>query len=1153
MSAAGNSLDQVNQKPERAFLQQLLVAALVAAGHFALVRLSLVFVLPPEGLSPIWLPSGLLLAVLLLLPWRRWALVMGVVFGTTWLSNWLGGYDPLTALSFTLVNCLEPILAAALLNRVAGVPVTFHRLKDVIYLTVVAAMLSNAITAALGALVSALVFNAAFVDAWLIWWLSAGAGMSLVTPVIVLWTRSHDLHATFTIPRVLEAILIFGLLIVASLVVFTVEPGRVGYLVQPVVLAVFFSWAGWRRGPRGAASAGLIATLIGLVFTLGGAGCFSAWTGPVKEDVLNMTLFMSILNLTALALAAAIAEQRASQSAYSTLVENVLEALVIAQYGRIVYANQQMAALTGYSQAELYALPAAAASGLIHPEDRPHVLQIQKERLAGGKSPERFEFRLIRKDGAVRWVESTGVVIEYGEDKASLNTYLDITERKIAEQAVAAREAQLRSIFRAAPVGIGVTVNRVFTEVNDQTLKLLGYTAEELIGQEVRLIYPTDEDYTYVGEELYRQIRENGSATLETRMQRKDGAILNILLNSTPIVPGDMTQGVTFTVLDITERKRAEQAILEREAQLSSIFRAAPTGIGVVVNRVLIEVNDRLCEMIGYTPDELIGQSARIMYPSDEDYEYVGREKYRQIAESGTGTVETRWRRKDGTIIDVLLSSTPIVPENLAQGVTFTALDITERKKMDAELRASEEKYRLLVNSLQEGIWVIDQHERTTFVNPSMADMLGYTTEEMLGRHLFDFMDDHGVELARQNLERRRQGISESHDFEFIRKDGSRIFTLLSTSPILDEQGNYAGAIAGIQDITARRRMETALRQSQERYQQLFTQMPDGFALHEIICDERGKPVDYRFLEVNPAFEVHTGLRVSEIIGRTIREVTPQIEQEWIDVYGKVALSGESVSFENYTAPLDKWFNVSAFCPRLGQFVSVFSDISERKRAEQALRASLEEKTVLLKEVHHRVKNNLNVVSSLLNLQAEAAGNVDVQKILAESQDRIRAIARLHEYLYRSEDLALIDTADYVHDLVNHLYMTYGTALEDLDLQVAVDDLHLDLDTAIPCGLILNELISNALKHAFPQEVKETPGRLSIELHRQEGGICLRVADNGIGLPPAFDIQNTSSLGLQLVAMLSKQLGATLDVQRAAGTVFNICWRQNPKKEGNGK
>jgi PAS domain S-box-containing protein len=251
-------------------------------------------------------------------------------------------------------------------------------------------------------------------------------------------------------------------------------------------------------------------------------------------------------------------------------------------------------------------------------------------------------------------------------------------------------------------------------------------------------------------------------------------------------------------------------SLSESEKRLKSIFKAAPIGIGVVSDRILTEVNSRICEMTGYTNEELIGSSARILYPTDADYEYVGTEKYRQISENGTGTVETKWLKKDGTIIDVLLSSTPIDINDLKLGVTFTALDISERKKTETTLKESEEKFRTLVSGMQQGL-----------------------------------------------------------------------------------------------------------------------------AVHEIITNDSGKVTDYRFLDANDSFERITGLKKEKIIGRTVLEVLPETEHYWIEQYGQVALTGEPLFYENYSRELGRYYEVVAYRPRHNQFATIITDVTDRKKAEE--------------------------------------------------------------------------------------------------------------------------------------------------------------------------------------------------------------------------
>jgi two-component sensor histidine kinase len=225
-------------------------------------------------------------------------------------------------------------------------------------------------------------------------------------------------------------------------------------------------------------------------------------------------------------------------------------------------------------------------------------------------------------------------------------------------------------------------------------------------------------------------------------------------------------------------------------------------------------------------------------------------------------------------------------------------------------------------------------------------------------------------------------------------------------------------------------------------------------------------------------------------------------------------------------------------------------DITEQKRAEARLRKSLQEKELLLKEIHHRVNSNMQIVSSLLSLQAGQIRDSEIRDLFKDGQSRIRSLALVHEMLYQSGDLTRIDFSQYIRDLSVYLFQTYKVDPQRVRLNIQADDIPLDINTAIPCGLILNELISNALKHAFPPEdeprASDAGGRKEIRIRftsEDEGNYSLSVSDNGIGLPPDLDVQNTESLGLQLVNMLAYQLKSSVDVQRNRGTSIRLAFR----------
>ena len=218
------------------------------------------------------------------------------------------------------------------------------------------------------------------------------------------------------------------------------------------------------------------------------------------------------------------------------------------------------------------------------------------------------------------------------------------------------------------------------------------------------------------------------------------------------------------------------------------------------------------------------------------------------------------------------------------------------------------------------------------------------------------------------------------------------------------------------------------------------------------------------------------------------------------------------------------------------------AEMEERVKAEELVKASLREKETLLKEIHHRVKNNLQIIHSMLNLQLPQVRDPEAVGLFKESQNRVYTMALIHEKLYQSESMARVDVPEYIRSLTANLFLSYSVSENIIKSRINVDDVTLNIDTLIPCALIVNELVSNSLKHAFPPSRQpDGTDEIGIGLHRGAGNrLILSVGDNGIGLPVGFKIEDCRSLGLKLVSALTKQLNGTIQVGAAGGTAFAI-------------
>ena len=382
------------------------------------------------------------------------------------------------------------------------------------------------------------------------------------------------------------------------------------------------------------------------------------------------------------------------------------------------------------------------------------------------------------------------------------------------------------------------------------------------------------------------------------------------------------------------ELRVVQEALRQSEERHRLILRTAIDGFCLLDrNGQVLEVNQTYCRMSGYSEQELLTMRVSDLETGETREETGG--PIQAVINRGEVRFESRHRRKDGSIFDVEVS-TQYLPLEGGQIVAFLR-DITDRKQAEVGLC----HLAAIVGSSHDAIIGGDLEGRILSWNRAAQRMYGYTAQEVLGRSVALIVPpDRADELsAFVNRLKRGEGIENLQTVR-IRKDGQPIHVSLTVSPIKDLAGRVVGASTIARDISERRRLETEREKALTDYQMLFSKMIDGFALHEIILDAKGDPTDYRFLSVNPAFELHTGLRAEAVVGHTVREVLPGIEASWIEKYGRVALTGETISFEQSNGDMGRHFEVTAFSPGPKQFACVFVDITNRKEAEFELRES---------------------------------------------------------------------------------------------------------------------------------------------------------------------------------------------------------------------
>ena len=607
--------------------------------------------------------------------------------------------------------------------------------------------------------------------------------------------------------------------------------------------------------------------------------------------------------------------------------------------------------------------------------------------------------------------------------------------------------------------------------------------------------------------------------------------------------------------------KMAKKEVQISEERLDLVIRGANIGLwdwNIQTGETLF--NARWADILGYTLEELSPVSIKtwgdLCHPDDlEKSNKLLKEHF--AGKTDYYICEARMKHKDGHWVWVVDRGKVFEwsKEGKPLRATGTHIDISENKHMLKKLKESEEKYRTLLNTSPFGIQLTDCDGKIIFSNPAHQQILGYNDNQLVGKYIWDFIvkekdKEKSKEYYRHII--KNQPSPEPYFSTNMRIDERIIKIQINWNYVRNIQGDIEGIISIITDVTEKLKAEKRLNEEMQLRNTLIESLP-----YPTMLIKKNRTV----LFANKVAR-NIGARIGGICWQDFghSDYIPEKDKEYINQHKTTTglcshctfcLADEALSdlkpliapevkafgkiFETYWVPVSH-----------DMYLHYAFDVTEKKQTEKQLSSSFDEKVILLREIHHRVKNNMQVIVSLLRMHSRRINDANLGKVFEECRDRINAMSLIHESLYQSDDLAKIDFKVYLKKLCRNLRQAYGASSKGISLTVGKCDVALNMDQGIAIGMVIAELISNAFKHAFPLG---KGGNVSINLSELDAeNVKLMIKDDGKGIPLKIDIMNPPSLGLQLaVAAVTRELGGTIEMKIDGGTQFTICFKYKRK------
>lgn len=829
--------------------------------------------------------------------------------------------------------------------------------------------------------------------------------------------------------------------------------------------------------------------------------------------------------------------------------------------GILTYANRIAFEMFRYSTESLE--DGLNILDMIAPVDRERVAGIFRGMMKGEiPAQESDEFRAMRSDRSTFPVAIyTSLIKSDGGITGIRGITIDITERRRAEDALRESEARFKNLFEKMNAGVGIYEaiengeDFIFKEINPAVERIENVRREHVVGHSILEIFPRVREFGLF--DVFQRVWETGEAEKHPISVYRDNRIAGWRENIVYKLPSGE---IVAIYEDITEKKKAEEALAASEEKFRGVAeRSFDLILLTDKSSLLTYASPSVTGMLGYSPEEVIGKSA---------FEFVHPESLASVQEGFmknlegfiTKPMEVSVRKKEGGYAILEISGASIKKDGVFAGMQVIGRDITSRKadqgRIAELLKIQEEQVRIInASPAVSFLWRAEENWPVEMVSKNI-DQFGYAPDDFLSGSISYSAIVHPDDRHRVSEEvvyNGIHGIDEfSQQYRILGKEG-RVYWIDDFTHIRrDADGNITHYEGIILDITERRLAEEALRRSEQRNARLLEAIPDMM----FIISRDGVYLDFNAPEGSSLLIPREGM-----VGRSIRD-TPGFSSEFADsIMSRINQATTMRQIQHFEYALDlppgkRYYDARAIALTDREVLFIIRDITEQKEVEEiqrhftekleqevvsrtaALNASLQEKVVLLREVHHRVKNNLQIIISLTNLQMRHIDDVHLKQALAETQNRVKAMSLVHEKLYQSEDLSMINFSVYVTSLVSQLFTYYGVNSRKIALHIDIGTIMIDINTAIPLGLVINELVSNVVKHAFPGE---RSGAVFITAKEENSTMVITIQDTGIGFPEGFDWRHTNSLGLHLVSALVEQVQGSVNlVNKGPGTTFRM-------------